>query len=418
MEKVVFLLSLLAAGRVASQSTCTSRRCLAEMLIKKGLLSQPQDEYCFHEINVTYMFYETLSVDTKKLHLNSRLEVTFEWKDPELMWDQTVYPYGEVVLPVNKVWTPRFQVTNAIETDIKHTSNDLLVRSDGTLQHEVSVRTKVNCEVNLFNYPFASDECPIAIDSWYGYECGTLLNLGGLVYVTGTHGDWQTDRVELNKYYGSGYILVALSIKPSSPFITLQLPSILILLADVGSFALPLTGGERNSFKVTLALSFTVFLNILSDQLPGDSQCGPIIRIHFCVCLVLLVVSMLVSMLLTRVANEGCLFFCCCFKMPTSKAKKDKTVSEETTPDIAVVQLTESEESQTLRNVSKFLDGLDAAETEKERHLEIANRLDRIFFWIYFICTTGYFIGMMTVMAQYKCSVNHFRSWQVANQTK
>lgn len=56
-----------------------------------------------------------------------------------------------------------------------------------------------------------------------------------------------------------------------------MLPSILIILADVVSFSLPLTGGERNSFKVTLVLSFTMFLIILNDVLPGDSQCSPVI---------------------------------------------------------------------------------------------------------------------------------------------
>lgn len=71
---------------------------------------------------------------------------------------------------------------------------------------------------------------------------------------------------------------VALSIKYLNPFITLMLPSILIILADMISFSLPLTGGERNSFKVTLVLSFTMFLIILNNMLPGDSYCSPVIR--------------------------------------------------------------------------------------------------------------------------------------------
>lgn len=69
-----------------------------------------------------------------------------------------------------------------------------------------------------------------------------------------------------------------LKIKYLNPFVTLMLPSILIVLADATSFALPLGGGERNSFKVTLVLSFTMFLIILNNELPGDGQCSPIIR--------------------------------------------------------------------------------------------------------------------------------------------
>lgn len=57
-----------------------------------------------------------------------------------------------------------------------------------------------------------------------------------------------------------------------------MLPSYLILFVDIVSFALPLRGGGRNAFKVTLVLSFTLFINILNSQLPGDSECSPIIR--------------------------------------------------------------------------------------------------------------------------------------------
>lgn len=57
-----------------------------------------------------------------------------------------------------------------------------------------------------------------------------------------------------------------------------MLPSYLILFVDIVSFALPLQGGGRNAFKVTLVLSFTLFINILNSQLPGDSECSPIIR--------------------------------------------------------------------------------------------------------------------------------------------
>lgn len=49
---------------------------------------------------------------------------------------------------------------------MKHSSRDLLVDSNGTVKHTVIINAAVNCEVNLFNYPFASDECPVAIQSW------------------------------------------------------------------------------------------------------------------------------------------------------------------------------------------------------------------------------------------------------------
>lgn len=48
-----------------------------------------------------------------------RVSVTFifdfdpqMWRDLELAWNTSVYEYDEVILPVNKVWTPELHVTN------------------------------------------------------------------------------------------------------------------------------------------------------------------------------------------------------------------------------------------------------------------------------------------------------------------
>ncbi|TNN71570.1 5-hydroxytryptamine receptor 3A [Liparis tanakae] len=282
------------------------------MLVKKEYLSQPQDEDCTQTIRVPFIEYQTLSVDTKNLRIFSLLKAKLVWTDRELGWNTSVYQYDNVVLPVDKIWTPELHVTNGITSTMSHSSHDLLVSSNGTVRHTVTIKAEINCEVNMFNYPFASDKCPVAIQTWSENGCGTDMEFGSLKMVDGTHGDWKTDAVELlQKRSDRNYILVSLTIKSTNPFVTLLLPSILIILADVVSFALPLKGGERNCFKVTLVLSFTMFLIILNNLLPGDGNCSPVIRIHFCVCLILLVLSMLFSMVMTRLSSNGHLLFCC-----------------------------------------------------------------------------------------------------------
>ncbi|KAG7242836.1 hypothetical protein INR49_018091 [Caranx melampygus] len=299
---------------------------------------------------------------------------------------------------------------------MQHSSNDLLVYNNGTVKHTVIINAEVNCEVNLFNYPFAADECPVAIQTWTNGGCGTEMVLGDLKMVDSTHGDWQTDYVDYQQLREDrNYIMVALSIRQANPFITLLLPSILIIIADVGSCALPLGGGERNSFKVTLVLSFTMFLIILNEQLPGDSKCSPIIRIHFCVCLVLLVLSMLVSLLLTRLAKDG--LISCLWSTPKSTVNRKKKEGEGTSipaedkPDITVIQLNGSEDKQMLRKVVNFLEGMEASNADCERYQTFASLLDKIFFWIYFILSTLYFCVMISIMVKHKCEVNHFDFW-------
>ncbi|CAG5897839.1 unnamed protein product [Menidia menidia] len=414
MDKRIVLMTLLTIGHSFAASTCTDRRCLANMLIDRGLLSQPQDENCTLPVFVPFIEYQTLKVDTKNLRLISRLIAQIRWRDTALAWNTSVYQYDHVILPVGAVWTPEIKVTNGLLTTMKHCSNDLLVKSDGTVMHSVIINAQVNCEVNLFNYPFASDECPVAIQTYSIDDCGTSLVMGEIKMVDGSHGDWKTDFAVLQKQRDDrNFILVGLSIKHSNPFITLMLPSLLIIVADVVSFAMPLKGGERNTFKITLVLSFTMFINILNNELPGDGQCSPVIRIHFCVCLILLVLSMLVSMVLTRVAQDGWPSFSCCSKSsaPTNTETKKEKEDKETNADISVVQLDTSEDSQMLRKVVTFLEALTAKEVESERHERFADKLDKIFFWFYFIFGGSYVCVMIGVMAKYKCAVNHFDFW-------
>lgn len=53
-----------------------------------------------------------------------------------------------------------------IETNAKPVSSDILVRCDGTVQHAIQLYTTVVCGINLFNYPFVLDACPIALNGW------------------------------------------------------------------------------------------------------------------------------------------------------------------------------------------------------------------------------------------------------------
>ncbi|KAF6732554.1 5-hydroxytryptamine receptor 3A [Oryzias melastigma] len=318
------------------------------------------------------------------------------------------------MLPVDKIWTPMLQVTNGISTSMEHDSNDLLVYSNGTVDHKVHINAEINCEVNLFNYPFAGDECPVAIETLSNGDCITSLVLDQVRSIDGSTGDWQTNYAYLKKKREDrNFIAVGLKISWSSPLMTLLLPTILIVLADFVSFALPLDGGGRNGFKVTLVLSFVMFLNLLNSQLPGDGECSPIIRIHFCVCLVLLVLSMLVSMVLTRLAHDGSLIFFHLLKQPAPQSSEDieEKDEEELKADIHIAQLDGPEDVQMLRKVVKFLQGLEDKQSQKERNHMFADKLDKIFFLFYLVFGIIYLVIMFGIMAAYRCTVDHFNFW-------
>ncbi|KAK2915810.1 hypothetical protein Q8A67_000184 [Cirrhinus molitorella] len=204
------------------------------------------------------------------------------WNDPGLVWNETTSNATAIMLPVDKIWTPGLVLDNAIDITVQPYKNDVLVLSNGNVDHAVVLFISASCDINLFTYPFVEGDCPVAINGWNQSNCGLILSISQNISMSGTaqSGEWLTENVKTNyfKFQNRTYLSVTLSINPFSAVVTLILPSVLIMLADLVSFALPVQGGERNNLKVTLVLSFTMFLVILNDHLSSGISCSPLIR--------------------------------------------------------------------------------------------------------------------------------------------
>ncbi|XP_034151067.1 zinc-activated ligand-gated ion channel-like isoform X2 [Esox lucius] len=418
-------------------SSCTTRRCLANMLIEKEALSQPQSSKCISNISVPLIVYETLSVDIKNLRFQSRLQITLSWEDPDLSWETLVYEHDTVVLPVRKIWTPQFHVINGVETTTEPGNQDLLVYRNGTIEHSVIMNTVVDCQVNLYKYPFISDGCAIAINGWASGECGVSLNFGNVTPINANSGDWITESVNLNANNPEhSYLLVSLKMRSNNLLLSLVLPSILILLADIVSYALPLGGGERTGFRITLVLSFVMFLIILTNLLPSGGQCSPIIQYHFAFCLIILVSSTLQSMVLTRIAKCGTLLPCSLSKpgeLPLKDTVTEQSGDEGTHLHNSIIcchidarqpvsldskceanlklEASEKEENTTLQKVVKFLDKMAAEDQKKVRHSSFASKLDLICFCTQLIISIVYTIAVSYLYFGPQCIIDPLDFW-------
>ncbi|XP_050961508.1 5-hydroxytryptamine receptor 3A [Labeo rohita] len=412
---LLFCSSLVFAGGNSTEAPC-DRRCLANARVQKELFSAPQNDNCTIVVNVTSIQYETLSFDTKAMEMTSRIKINMEWKDPDLGWMQERSRYPTIVLPADKIWIPRIVLDNAIETTIELYTNDVQVRRDGTVGHAVVLFTTVSCEINLFNYPFVTGSCPVAINGWSQKTCSLTLQIADNVsLVSGSGEEWQTTSV--NKIVDSSnraYLLVALSINPFSAFVTLILPSALVLLADLVSFALPFEGGERNSFKVTLVLSFTMFLLILNGHLPNGGSCSPLLHYHFSFCLVCLVMSMLASIVLTRLSVEDSLLVCRRSNKVHScntNTQNDDLDQEKDRGMITTKSGDLASEMASLQKIVNFLEDMDKVEKEAQRKVAFAYFLDKFCFGFFIIIYIIYAIILIIITRTDICKVNNLDFW-------
>ncbi|KAL8163187.1 UNVERIFIED_CONTAM: hypothetical protein K2H54_013830 [Gekko kuhli] len=86
--------------------------------------------------------------------------------------------------------------------------------------------------------------------------------------------------------------------------LSLIVPSVALMIADVCGFLLPLK--ERSSYMVTLLLAHLVFHSSLVGSLPGSSSCNPLLSYYYIGLLVLLFLSTIETILVTKlVADNG-----------------------------------------------------------------------------------------------------------------
>ncbi|KAI5097518.1 5-hydroxytryptamine receptor 3A-like, partial [Silurus meridionalis] len=329
-----------------------------------------------------------------------------------------------IILPVQNIWTPDLTVENAIYVSVKPATNDIVVKSDGTVNYAIAMYTTVVCKLNLLTYPFVQGACPIAINGWNQSSCGLNIQYGSVSSVGGDGSEWNTVSVNLKmenstnnqNYINVNHLFILPLNNPFNALVSLVLPTALIMITDLVSFALPLDGGKRSSFKITLVLSFTMFLVILTDYLPNSGSCSPLIRYHFCFCMFVLVLSMLISMVCTKLAAEGNIF---CRRFP-KLSKQGRFLTKMTTINIRlklsqhilIIHFADMiADGQSIKKIVNFVEKMDKQSSDIKYKKSLAAKLDKISFFSYICLDVIYSLCVIVFAKSDSCKVDNLDFW-------
>ncbi len=152
------------------------------------------------------------------------------------------------------------------------------------------------CQVNVLNYPFDDQTCPLTMGSWVTPTSEMNITLPptrdteGLdsidtTYVANT--EWELigfPCVQHSSVYSccsnSSYMVITCSIKVKRMYMfyvrNLALPCLLLLVIGSLSFCLPAESGERVTLSVTVLLAMTVFVILMVEKLPPTSKNIPL----------------------------------------------------------------------------------------------------------------------------------------------
>ena len=248
----------------------------------------------FH-VAIAVGILQLLEVDQKNQIFDAYYSCYQMWTDTELAWNSTAYNGIKALsLPEETIWTPSIGLDN--DVDLVRSKNSLsttimMVNSFGQVARTLLVNYRSSCDMSLRNFPFDKQNCTLTFSSWK--YIGTELNLTIAYEMTGQNFQESSEfrlismkmsRTEDKECCIMPIIKVHLNIvferRPQFYLLNMILPCTLITMIAMFAFCIPPESGEKIGLGVTVLLSLSVFLLIVSEQMPPTTD-FPLIGIYY-----------------------------------------------------------------------------------------------------------------------------------------
>lgn len=220
----------------------------------------------------------------------------FFWNDEIRRWDPE--DYGGIYitkLPILKTWMPMVFLRNGVHGYSFYTyNNDMEIATSKTTYYSNGDALfvtfgfyGVTCESDVTYYPFDEHKCTIMILS-PGFQGELTLSSEFGIYLDSAmpNGEWAikpnsavaTKRIMTFQILGATTkqdqveFTIVISREYLFPFLNIMLPVVLLSLAHLLVFLLPVDSSERTSFSYTLLLTLVVFMTMISERLPPTNN--------------------------------------------------------------------------------------------------------------------------------------------------
>ena len=259
------------------------------------------------------------------------------------------------------------------------------------------------CEVDITYFPFDIQFCNLKFIAWSYTKARVQLHRGrrGMMLAEySSNAEWDieyTTALETKSHKESSVTFtIIMKRKPIFYIINIIIPVILLSVLDIFTFALPVTTGERASYAITVFLSLAVFLTIVAQQLPTNSDVISLLSVYLTTMEVLSTLIVLICIVQLRLAtrtleeepvnrfyraifNVSMLLQC---KRQESKVSPNK-IPDETTKD----QLEKVDEYHSDRKKIKLT------------WMKVVSAMDYLLFWTFLLFTIAITVTLFLLIA-------------------
>ncbi|XP_063058149.1 5-hydroxytryptamine receptor 3A-like [Engraulis encrasicolus] len=407
---------------------------LQQNVLNRSAIRPVQDPTQPIIIGLAFTMYAILGVDEKAQLLKTLIWLDMKWQNEFAHWDPEECGTNKISLPRKSLWSPDIVINEFMEENTGPETYFVYLYSDGTVHDWLPVRVVSSCNMDIYTFPFDTQNCSYTFNSYLHNANDIQLVLRNPIevslnkthkYMT-TKGEWilldmtaYQDNLNGSEEWNHLYVNLILKRHPTLYVVNLLVPSCFLISLDLWSFVLPPQDVDRSAFKMTLILGYTVFLLLMNDLLPVTGNTIPLLNVFFSICLALMVASLLETIIITNILHNShdypdvprwlrflvidLLARLVCLSRKTPDDKDTPVVAPTQRPNVieTPIELVHQEPfgslQRDLRAIRHYMEKSAATQQVSEDWIHIAQVVDRFLFFIYLIFISTSFITILVM---------------------
>ncbi|KAL9951243.1 hypothetical protein ACROYT_G043869 [Oculina patagonica] len=340
-----------------------------------------------------------------------------EWRNDFLMWNASEYGDVERIhFAPDEIWVPDIALFNNGDDEINLAGGpskfvtDIAVDHKGKCVWSGPATFKVNCRMQIHDWPFDEQKCELAFGSFtYGknllrIKLFKVKNKFATRFVKS--GDWDIENIEgkISETdhgdccpFNFSEVVYTLQMKRKSLYYMfyLAIPSVTLTVLALSSFLIHVESGERIGFVTTILLAMIVFLLVIPSYLPVTSDGLPILGVNLQITMIIIALVLFANIFVLRVYFmegtppnwiENLCHFC-----SVRKSKRVKRIHV-TQPDGVYPAIEKSSATISGIEMTESIRGSPGlVEREEERQFTwrmVSIKMDHVFFVIFVIASS------------------------------
>uniref|UniRef100_A0A8C0JQU3 5-hydroxytryptamine receptor 3B n=1 Tax=Canis lupus dingo TaxID=286419 RepID=A0A8C0JQU3_CANLU len=265
-------------------------------------------------VHLDVLVHAVLDVDAQNQKLKTSIWYQEVWDDEFLSWNPSMFDeIREISLPLSDIWAPDIIINELVDVEGSPDLPYVYVNSSGTIRNSKPMQVVTTCSLETYAFPFDIQNCSLTFSSiLHTVEDVNLAFLRSREDIKQdkkeflNDSEWELLSVSstYNILQSSAGDFVVIRRRPLVYIVSLLIPSIFLMLVDLGSFYLPPTCRARIMFKTSVLVGYTVFRVNMSDEMPRSAVSTPLIGVFFTVCMAFLVISLFKSILLVKLLYD------------------------------------------------------------------------------------------------------------------